>query len=366
VSGPMRIAIDANVLGGTWGGIPKYLSRIAAELIAGGDRVDLLANTRRLEPGVEGAHEVGIRIKGTPIWREAFLPLWLARARTDVLWAPASVLPRWSPVPTVVTIHDLASLRFPGLKPERHVRVFETKVPRSVRRARRTIAVSRSTAEEVESHYGVGEERVRVVPNGVDDAFTPGDREAALAAVRERWGIAEPFVLHVGSTEPRKGLEVLVEAAALAAADGAGWRVVLAGSSGFGSERVERAAARAGDACLLLGKVSEEELVDLMRAAGAFAAPALYEGFGIAPLEAMACGTPAVIAADSGGLEEVSGPASIVVAERSAEAWRAALERALERPPELIERGLRHAAGYRWPAVARMTREVLAEAAAGR
>jgi glycosyltransferase involved in cell wall biosynthesis len=359
----LRIAVDANVLGGAWSGIPKYLTRIAEELIAGGDTVDLLANTRRLERGVEGANEVGIRVKGTPIWREAFLPLWLARSGADVLWAPESVLPRWSPIPTVTTIHDLASLRFPGLKPERHVRLFETKVQRSVRGATRTIAVSAATAGDVDSYYGVGDSRVRVVPNGVDDGFTPGDRGAALAAVRERWGVAEPFVLHVGSNEPRKGVELLVEAAALAAREGAPWRVVLAGTSGFQSEGVE-AAARASGACHLLGPVSEEELLDLLRAAGALAAPALYEGFGIVPLEAMACGTPAVIAAGSGGLEEVSGPASIVVAEREPEAWRAALEQALERPPELIERGLRHAAGFRWPAVAAQTREVLAEAAA--
>lgn len=358
----LRIAIDANVLGGAWGGIPKYLSRIAAELIAGGDEVDLLANTRRLERTVAGAHEVGIRVKGTDIWRNAFVPLWLARAGADVLWAPESVLPRWSPVPTVATIHDLASLRFPEIKPARHVRLFETKVARSVRGATRTIAVSRTTAADVEAFYGVGDSRVRIVPNGVDDRFVPGDREAARAAVRERWGVEGPFALHVGSNEPRKGIEVLVEAAELAAREGAGWRVVLAGSSGFQGERIE-AAARASGACSLLGPVSDEELLDLLRAAAAFAAPALYEGFGIAPLEAMACGTPAVIAAGSGGLEEVSGPAAIVVPERSAEAWRAALEQALAHPPELIERGLEHAARFRWPVVAAQTREVLAEAA---
>ncbi|HET6998425.1 MAG TPA: glycosyltransferase family 1 protein [Solirubrobacterales bacterium] len=362
MSEPMRIAIDANVLDGAWGGIPKYLSRIAAELIAGGDEVDLLANTRRLERPLPGAHEVGVRVKGTDIWRNAFVPLWLAKARADVLWAPESVLPWRSPVATVATIHDLASLRFPEIKPAHHVRLFETKVARSVRGATRTIAVSQTTADDVERFYGVGGSRVRVVPNGVDDRFVPGDREAARAAVRERWGIEEPFVLHVGSNEPRKGIEVLVEAAALAAREGGGWRVVLAGSSGFQSEQIE-AAARTSGACSLLGPVSDEELLDLLRAAGAFAAPALYEGFGIAPLEAMACGTPAVIAADSGGLEEVSGPASIVVAERSGEAWRAALEQALTRPPELVERGLRHAAQFRWPVVAAQTREVLAEAA---
>jgi glycosyltransferase involved in cell wall biosynthesis len=126
---------------------------------------------------------------------------------------------------------------------------------------------------------------------------------------------------------------------------------------------VAGAAARASGACHLLGPVSEEELLDLMRAAGAFAAPALYEGFGIAPLEAMACGTPAVIAAGSGGLEEISGAAAIVVPERTPEAWRGALETALARPPELVERGLRHAARFRWPVVAAQVREVLAEAA---
>jgi glycosyltransferase involved in cell wall biosynthesis len=357
----MRIAVDANVLEAPWGGIPKYLDRIARELVEQGDEVHLLANTRRLEQPIPGAAEVGVRIKGTPVWREAFLPTWLMRGNAEVLWAPESVLPRWSPVPTVVTIHDLASLRLESVKPVRHEQRFRTAVSRSVRRATRAIAVSRATAVDVEEHYGVDDSKLRVVPNGVDDAFTPGDREAARAAVRERWGIGSPFVLHVGSLEPRKGLDVLIEAAVLAAAEGAGWRLVLAGSPGFEGERIE-AAARASGACELLGRVDEAELLELMRAAGAFAAPALYEGFGIAPLEAMACGTPVVIAAGSGGLEEVSGPASIVVTERSAAAWRAGLEEALARPPKLIERGLHHAASFRWPQVAAETRTVLAEA----
>lgn len=359
----MRVAIDANVLEGAWGGIPKYLTRIASELIAAGDEVSLLANTRRLERPVPGAREVGIRVKGTSVWRELFLPLWLASDRADVLWAPESVLPRLPGRPSVITVHDLASLRFPGVKPDDHARHFRTAVARSARRATRVIAVSRTTAEDVVELYGIEPAKVRVVPNGVDEAFSPGDRDAATEAVRRRWGIETPFVLHVGSLEPRKGLDVLVEAAALAAADGAEWRLVLAGTTGFQGERIE-AAARESGACDLLGPVGDEELVELMRAAGAFAAPAIYEGFGIAPLEAMACGTPAVIAAGSGGLEEVSGPAAIVVAERTSRAWRAALEEALARPAALIEAGLRHSSAFSWRRVAAETREVLAEAAA--
>lgn len=360
----MRIAVDANVLEGTWGGIPKYLCRIAEELIAGGDAIDLLANSRRLDATVPaGARDVGLRVRGTGVWRELALPLWLARHRPDVFWAPESVLPRAVPGAAVITIHDLAALRFPGIKPPDHVQRFRTAVARSARRANRVIAVSKATAADVEEAYGIDPAKISVVPNGVDDVFTPGDRAAARQAVRERWGIAEEFVLHVGTLEERKGVDVLIAAAELARERGAGWSVALAGSPGYGAERVE-ATARRSPACKLLGPVSDAELVDLQRAAGASASPALYEGFGIVPLEAMACATPAVIAAGSGGLEEVSAAAAIVVGERTPSAWGAAIGRALERPPELIERGLQHAAEYRWPAVAAQTREVFLEALA--
>ncbi|HEY2282097.1 MAG TPA: glycosyltransferase family 1 protein [Solirubrobacteraceae bacterium] len=357
----MRIAIDANVLEGSWGGIPKYLDRIARELLEAGDEIDLLANTSKPKRTVAGAHPVSTRVKGTIVWRNAFVPAWLAREHADVLWAPESLLPWWSPVPTVATIHDLAMLRFPGTKSAAHERRFRTTVRRSAHRATRLIAVSDATARDIGELWEMSVERVRVVPNGVDDVFRPGDRDAARSAVRARWQIDTPFVLHVGSLEPRKGLDVLIDAAELAAGAGASWRVALAGSSGFRGEEIT-ARAQASGACSLLGPVEETELLQLYRAADAFAAPALYEGFGIAPLEAMACATPTVIAGGSGGLEEVSGAAAIVVRERTAAAWRDALERALARPAELVERGLAHADGFRWPAVAAQTRQVLLEA----
>jgi len=358
----MRIAIDANVLEGKWGGIPKYLDRIARELLAMGDEIDLLANTSRPVRTVPGAHQVRTRVKGTIVWRNAFLPAWLAHARADVLWAPESLLPWWSPVPTVATIHDLAMLRFPGTKTAEHEQRFRTTVQHSARRATRLIAVSDATVQDIRELWGMDTGRVRVVPNGVDDAFKPGDRDAARSAVRARWKIDTPFILHVGSLEPRKGLDVLIDAAELAAGRGASWRVVLVGAAGFRGDEIA-ARARASGACSLLGPVEDAELLALFRAADAFAAPALYEGFGIAPLEAMACATPVVIAGDSGGLEETSAAAAIVVRERTAAAWSDALGRAIAHPEALIERGLSHAARFRWPAVARQTRTVLAEAA---
>ncbi len=361
----MRIAIDANVLEGKWGGIPKYLDRIARELLAMGDEIDLLTNTSRPVRTIPGAHPVSTRVKGTGLWRNGFVPMWLARAHADVLWAPESLLPWRSPVPTVATIHDLAMLRFPGTKTAEHERRFRTSVRRSARGATRLIAVSDATARDIRELWEMSIERVRVVPNGVDDTFRPGDRDEARSAVRSRWEIDAPFVLHVGSLEPRKGLDVLIDAAELAAHTGASWRVVLAGAPGFRGEEIV-ARARASGACSLLGPVDDRELLALYRAADAFAAPALYEGFGIAPLEAMACATPTVIAGDSGGLEEISGAAAIVVRERTATAWRDALERAIMRPAELVEQGLAHADGFRWPAVAAQTRQVFLEAVEGR
>jgi glycosyltransferase involved in cell wall biosynthesis len=136
---------------------------------------------------------------------------------------------------------------------------------------------------------------------------------------------------------------------------------VLAGAPGYDGARLLAAAERVGAA--VLQGIADDDLVALYRGADALAAPALYEGFGIAPLEAMACGTPALIATPGGALEEVSGAAAIAVAERVPEAWAAAVEDAVARRDELAAAGIAHAARFRWSATAAATREVLAEAA---
>jgi glycosyltransferase involved in cell wall biosynthesis len=355
----LHVAVDANVLEASWGGIPKYLHRIAGELAARGDRVDLLVNRRGFTTTIPGARAVGLRFPKRALWRELAVPAWMLRHRPDVLWAPEGVLPRRAPVPGVVTVHDLAPLLFPGSKPPPVEHEYRTSRPRSARTAARVICVSEATARDVDARWGVARERMAVIPNGVDDAFTPGDRDAAREAVRERHGVEGPYVLHVGSLEPRKGLDVL-----LAAAEGADWTLVLAGSAGHRGEELLEQARRAG--AVLLPGVGDHALVELYRAAEAVAAPALYEGFGIVPLEAMACGTPAVVAANAGALEEVSGAAAVVVAERTREAWRDGIARARERRGELAAAGLAHAARYRWDDVAARTREVLLAAARAR
>jgi glycosyltransferase involved in cell wall biosynthesis len=164
----------------------------------------------------------------------------------------------------------------------------------------------------------------------------------------------------VGALEPRKGLEVLVAAAAQAAADGRPWRVALAGRPAYRGEEIARQ-AQATPGCVVLGGVEDDDLVELYRAAEAIAVPSLYEGFGLTPLEAMACGTPAVIAGNAGALEEISGHGAVVVEDRTPSAWVAGIERALAERSALVARA--STVRYEWDDAVAGTREALAEAA---
>ena len=357
MSAPLRIAVDANVLEAAWGGIPKHLHRIAAELAAAGDRVELLVNLRRWESPVPGARGVPLRLKGRGLWRDVAVPLWAARHRPDVLWAPETVLPRRIGVPTVVTVHDLAPLMFGGSKPASVERQFRTSFPRSVRAATRVICVSEATARDVEREWGVERARLDVIGNGVDERFSPGDAAAERHWARETLGLAEPFVLHVGSLEPRKGVDVLIAAAA----EAPGWDLVLAGAPGHDGERILTAARQAG--ARWLPDLDDEALARLYRAAAAVAVPSLYEGFGIVALEAMASATPVVVAAQAGALTEVTGEAAVQVPDRSPQAWQAAIAEATANRDALVASGLRRAEGHRWPQVAAAVRAVLVEAA---
>lgn len=354
----MRIAVDANVLASGRGGIPRYLLQISERLGARGHEVLLVANRRRWEAPVGSVRAVGLRLKNMRLWRATALPAWAAATGVDVLWAPETTLPPriWG-VGTVSTIHDLAPLLFPGSKSPAATRAFTTTIPRSVRGADRVICVSRTTADDVRATWGIPEDRLRVIHNGVDASFSPGDRTAAIELVRRRFGLRAPYVLHVGALEPRKGLDVLIDAAATAP----GWQLVLAGSPAYDGERLAGRTRAAGG--VVLEPPDDAELHALYRAAEVVAAPALYEGFGIVPLEAMASGTPVVIAGGSGALEEISGPASVVVKERTPEAWVAGVAQARERREQLVATGLAHARKFDWDVIAAQTEQVLNEAA---
>jgi glycosyltransferase involved in cell wall biosynthesis len=206
------------------------------------------------------------------------------------------------------------------------------------KRADGVITCSHYMRGHVADVFGIDEARVEVIPNGVEDVFTPeGDRAAG------------DYVLAVGTLEPRKNLS------RIAAAVDCELRVV--GARGWGGIDVQ------GNGVRWLGEVPDAELARLYRGARVVAYPSLYEGFGIPILEAMACGAPVVTSA-GGSTEEVAGGAAVLVDPRDPNAIAAGLEEAARRRDELRRRGLERARAFSWAAVARATEAVYREAVA--
>jgi glycosyltransferase involved in cell wall biosynthesis len=239
----------------------------------------------------------------------------------------------------VVTVHDLAVLRHPetfNLWTRLYSRLCVSRVARA---ARLLIAVSEHTKCEVVELLGVPEQRIRVVPNGVAEVFTPD-------------GPAEPgdYVLAVGTIEPRKNLGRLAEAARRL---GVELRVV--GAPGWGHVELGAGVRR-------LGRVGDDELAKLYRGARCLAYPSLYEGFGIPIVEAMASGTP-VVTSRGGATEEVAGGAAVLVDPLDPASIAAGMEEASARRDELVRAGLERAHAFRWDDVAHRTAEVYREAA---
>jgi alpha-1,3-rhamnosyl/mannosyltransferase len=260
---------------------------------------------------------------------------------TDVLHCTTYYGPVRPRLPTVVTVHDLAVLRHPDAFPRWTRTYAPAVVPRVLRAARRVIAVSEFTASELESLLGVPRAKIAVVPNAVDEIFTPAGP------------LAEgDYVLAVGTLEPRKNLE-----RAVAAATRLGAALHVVGARGWGG--VEARGANVS----WLGEVDDEELARQYRGASCVVYPSLYEGFGLPVLEAMACGA-AVVTSHGGATEEVAGGAAVLVDPFDGGSIAAGIERAISERDALRARGLERVRAFSWDESARLTQAAYEDAAA--
>jgi glycosyltransferase involved in cell wall biosynthesis len=259
---------------------------------------------------------------------------------TDVLHCTTYYGPLRPRVPTVVTVHDLAVFRHPEAFPRWTRTYAPTVVPRVLRAARRVIAVSEFTAAELEALLRVPRERIQVVPNAVDDVFTPAGPRAE-----------GDYVLAVGTLEPRKNLARAIEAVVRIGVD---LRVV--GAPGWGGVEAR------GANVTWLGVVDDDELARQYRGARCVVYPSLYEGFGLPVLEAMACGA-AVVTSAGGATAEVAGDAAVLVDPLDVGAIAVGIEAAIARRAELRPRGIERARGFSWDEAARLTQAVYEAAA---
>jgi glycosyltransferase involved in cell wall biosynthesis len=253
-------------------------------------------------------------------------------------------LPGRSPCPLVVTLHDLIPWAWGGQR-MRGERLRYWPARRLLRRADLLIAVSTATAEDASRLHVAARQRVRVIPEAPDSTFTP--KEGAAVRVRERWGLADPYLLFVGALDARKDPAALLAAWETARGSDPSLKLVLAGDPG-------KQAPRSMAGAVKLGRVDDEALADLYSAAACFVFPSRYEGFGLPCLEAMACGCP-VAAFRNSSLPEVVGDAGMLVEDGNGPALgRAAVEMIRERD-RWRRAGLARVRAFSWRKTARAT-----------
>jgi glycosyltransferase involved in cell wall biosynthesis len=362
-AGP-TIAFDARLVGYA-AGIARYAVLLAEALakLDGPERYILLRG-RRADPALGG--RLCLTPPHHPLERLTLpVELLASRHKLDLLHSPDHVAPAWGPWRSVVTLHDLAFL----LYPETHTpasRSYYAAAGESARHAARVIAVSQRTASDAVRLLGVDPARMRVIHNAADPRFGPRPFDD-LAELAQRLGVDpdRPYVLFVGTLEPRKNVPVLFEAMAEVRRH-LDVDLLLVGGRGWLDAPIQAAHARSGlgDAAHFLGWLDQADLAVLYSHAGVFVLPSVYEGFGLPVLEAMACGAP-VVCSNAGPLPEVAGDAAILLPPRDARPWAEAIGRLLGDPSlaaELRARGKLRASAFSWDRSARATRDVYREA----
>jgi glycosyltransferase involved in cell wall biosynthesis len=378
------VAVDLRALVPEATGIGVY-TRELLRALAGRGGFSYLGVAHREPQGADGLAELGVRLEHQKapfgvLWQQLLLPRRLdpgrAQGDVDLLWSPLQTLPTRCPVPAVVTVHDLTTMLMPDFhrwKVRWSQLVF---LERSLAAARRVVAVSEATANDLRSHFPEAFRdpgKLRVIHHGVSPVFRPAGEEER-EAIRRDLGFPQGYLLYAGTLEPRKNVEGVLDAwQALRAADPTAPPLVLAGGYGWRArplmrriERIIAADRAAGEAPTLavLGRVDEELLARLYRAATVFVYPSFYEGFGMPVAEAMASGVP-VVTSDRSSLPEVAGEAALQVRPEDPAQILGALKKLLDNPDlsqNLVQKGLERARTFRWERAAADMEEVFREA----
>jgi len=369
----VKIAVDGRALLAERTGIGTYTDAIARVLAAHGRHSVGLFAPRPFPDSVSrnGPYSLHEDRGGRgSVWLHATLPGRLERWGADVLLAALTIGPARGVTPTVSVVHDLTPLTHPEWHARRTILGFVPLWDRTADRAAGFVCVSEATARDLVLRYPEIAPRVRVAQNGVDrEFFSPaGDGDESERA-RRRWAGGRPYILYLGTLEPRKNVETLVGACERL------WRrrpdapdLVLAGGAGWKNDglhrRLEESPFR--DRIRRAGYAPRDAARALYRGAEVFVYPSLEEGFGLPLAEAMACGTPCV-SSDAEALVEVGGDAALRAPARDAEALSRQIARVLDDEPlrrRLREAGPPRAATFSWETAGKRTADAL-EAAAG-
>ena len=377
----MRIGIDARTLSGRFTGDRTYWRGLIGGLGAVDSKNAYILYTRL---PLEGDPPFGLgpnfswRPLPTPasdaLWMLLAFPRALREDKIQIAHTQYNIPLLGAPCPVVTTVHDISFKLFPELFLPKDRWILNTLVPRSMTKAARVIAVSESTRRDIlRSYKTIAKEKVSVVLEAADARFfvPPLGQETARTAANRKLGLNDrPYLLSVGVLQPRKNLGLLLDAFALIklGRNPPPHRLIIAGKRGWLDEFDAQLAAipeQVRSEIIFAGYVADEDLPTLYGGADAFCYPSRYEGFGLPPLEAMACGCP-VLCSRVSSLPEVVGDAGILLPADDSNAWAHALETLLAQPAVMTRwrmRGPERAREFSWERAARETLRVYEECA---
>ena len=353
----LRIAIDARKLRDF--GIGTYIRNILIELSRLDRSTEYVVLCR--PDDVEAGEVLGTNFRMVPetappysIAEQVRIPLSLARERVRMVHEPHYVLPPAIRCRSVVTIHDCIHLMFPQYLPGRLAYVYaKASMWSATRKADRILTVSEASKRDILRFFDVPADKVAVIYNAIDERFLAPANEERIDLVKQRYQLDHPFVLYVGNIKPHKNLERLIDAFGRARGQcSSDLKLIIIGDeiSKYPPLRQAVHKHKLDKHVRFLGFQPMETLAVFYRLARAFVFPSLYEGFGLPPLEAMACGTP-VVTSNVSSLPEVAGGAALLVDPHDADAIAHGICRAVTDDTlraELIARGLERARSFSW------------------
>lgn len=364
----MHIGIDARILGYRRAGIGKYTQRLIEQLapLDKTDQFTILHSRHDSSTLVRQAnfHRRTLLTPSHHRFEQWLLPLETAFLGLDLLHSPDFIPPFYRNYKSIITVHDLAFLHFPHFVTADSAHHYG-QIDQAVRRTDHIIAVSESTKADLVNLLGVAERKITVIHEAADPIFHPLNDRAAIDAVRQKYGLAnKPYIFFLSTIEPRKNLATLLRAFRRLLDDYRSINVTLAiaGEKGWLFERVYELyhELKLENDAMFLEHVPLDDLPALFNGALIHVHPSFYEGFGLTPLEAMACGTPTIVS-DVSSLPEVVGDAGLLVSPDNEEEWTEAMYRLINDSALrqiLSEKGLRRAAQFSWEKAARQHLEV--------
>ena len=357
----MRIGIDARMVYYRQAGIAQYVVRLI-EALAQINREDefILLQSRKDRLNITAQPNFTRRSLWTPChhrFEQWTLPLEFWPLGLDVLHSPDFIPPMRSSIPSLITVHDLAFIRFPHFLTEESARYYG-QIDQAVVYADHIVAVSESTKQDIIELLGVPPGKITVIYEAAHPIYRPIDNPQDIAGVREKYNLPEDYILFVSTIEPRKNLPTLLRAFRLLVDEYVDDDVVLAvvGQKGWLFDESLRLVddLNLGQRVQFLGRVPLHDLPYLYNGAIVHVHPSFYEGFGLTPLEAMACATPTIVSNVS-SLPEVVGDAGLIVEPTDVEGLAMAIWKVISQPElrnELKAKGLKRAALFSWPKAA--------------